>query len=64
MGQDGLLGAKPLVTKGAQLIAQDEETSVVWGMPGAVTRAGLATACKPIAEIAPAILNIMRGVNA
>ena len=63
MGQDGLLGAKPLVTKGAQLIAQDEETSVVWGMPGAVTRAGLATACKPIAEIAPAILNIMRGVN-
>jgi two-component system chemotaxis response regulator CheB len=63
MGQDGLLGAKPLVTKGVQLIAQDEETSVVWGMPGAVARAGLATACKPITEIAPAILNIMRGVS-
>lgn len=63
MGQDGLLGAKPLVTKGAQLIAQDEETSVVWGMPGAVTRAGLATACKPIQQIAPAILNVMRGVS-
>jgi two-component system chemotaxis response regulator CheB len=63
MGQDGLLGAKPLVTKGAQLIAQDEETSVVWGMPGAVARAGLATACKPIQEIAPAILNVMRGVS-
>lgn len=63
MGQDGLLGAKPLVTKGAQLIAQDEETSVVWGMPGAVARAGLATACKPIQQIAPAILNVMRGVS-
>ena len=63
MGQDGLLGAKPLVTKGAQLIVQDEETSVVWGMPGAVTRAGLATACKPIQQIAPAILNVMRGVS-
>jgi two-component system chemotaxis response regulator CheB len=63
MGQDGLLGAKPLVNKGAQLIVQDEETSVVWGMPGAVARAGLATACKPIHEIAPAILNVMRGVS-
>jgi two-component system chemotaxis response regulator CheB len=63
MGQDGLLGAKPLVNKGAQLIVQDEETSVVWGMPGAVARAGLATACKPIQEIAPAILNVMRGVS-
>lgn len=63
MGQDGLLGSKPLVAKGAQLIAQDEETSVVWGMPGAVTRAGLASACKPIQQIAPAILNVMRGVS-
>lgn len=63
MGQDGLLGAKPLVGKGAQLIAQDEETSVVWGMPGAIARAGLATACKPIQQIAPAILNVMRGVS-
>lgn len=63
MGQDGLLGAKPLVSKGAQLIAQDEETSVVWGMPGAIARAGLATACKPIQQIAPAILNVMRGVS-
>jgi two-component system chemotaxis response regulator CheB len=63
MGQDGLHGAKPLVTAGAQLIAQDEETSVVWGMPGAIARAGLATACKPIQQIAPAILNIMRGVS-
>lgn len=63
MGQDGLLGAKPLVAKGAQLIAQDEESSIVWGMPGAVTKAGLATACKPIQQIAPAILSILRGVS-
>jgi two-component system chemotaxis response regulator CheB len=62
MGHDGREGAKALVAKGAALIAQDEDTSVVWGMPGAVVRAGLASASKPISDIAPAILNVMRGV--
>jgi two-component system chemotaxis response regulator CheB len=64
MGQDGLLGCKPLVAKGAHLIAQDEDSSVVWGMPGAVARAGLVTACKPLDQIAPAILNALRGARA
>jgi two-component system, chemotaxis family, protein-glutamate methylesterase/glutaminase len=62
MGHDGREGAKALVAKGAAIIVQDEETSVVWGMPGAVVRAGLASASKPLEEIAPAILNVMRGV--
>jgi two-component system, chemotaxis family, protein-glutamate methylesterase/glutaminase len=61
MGHDGREGAKALVAKGANVITQDEDTSVVWGMPGAVTRAGLASASKPLDEIAPAILNILRG---
>ena len=62
MGSDGREGAKALVAKSAMIIAQDEETSVVWGMPGAVVRAGLATTLKPLPEIGPAILNVMRGV--
>ncbi|MEL6707242.1 MAG: chemotaxis-specific protein-glutamate methyltransferase CheB [Pseudomonadota bacterium] len=41
MGRDGLEGAKALVEAGGTLIAQDAETSAVWGMPGAVAKAGL-----------------------
>jgi two-component system chemotaxis response regulator CheB len=62
MGHDGREGAKSLIAKGGAVIAQDEDTSVVWGMPGAVVRAGLAAACKPLQDIAPAILQMMRGV--
>jgi len=42
MGQDGLRGAEILKARGASIIAQDEVSSVVWGMPGAVVNAGLA----------------------
>jgi two-component system, chemotaxis family, protein-glutamate methylesterase/glutaminase len=62
MGVDGREGAKAMTAKGALLLAQDEDTSVVWGMPGAVVRAGLASASKPITEIAQAVLNVVRGV--
>lgn len=62
MGHDGREGAKSLIAKGGAVIAQDEDTSVVWGMPRAVVRAGLAAACKPLQDIAPAILQVMRGV--
>ena len=55
MGTDGTDGARALVDVGATIIAQDEATSVVWGMPGSVARAGLARAVLPIGEIAPAI---------
>jgi two-component system chemotaxis response regulator CheB len=51
MGQDGLKGARELVTAGSNVIAQDEATSVVWGMPGAVATAGLCSAVLPLAEI-------------
>lgn len=42
MGQDGLLGCRAVAEAGGAVWAQDEASSVVWGMPGAVTRAGLA----------------------
>lgn len=55
MGQDGLKGCEALSRVGAQVIVQDEPTSVVWGMPGAVTRAGLANRVLPLKEIASEI---------
>lgn len=55
MGQDGMKGAEAVVAAGGRVIAQDEATSVVWGMPGAVTRAGLASAVLPLASIASAV---------
>jgi two-component system chemotaxis response regulator CheB len=48
MGQDGLRGCQQLRSEGAQVVAQDEATSVVWGMPGFVARSGLAHAVVPL----------------
>jgi two-component system chemotaxis response regulator CheB len=56
MGQDGLAGCEALAAKGAQIIVQDEESSVVWGMPGFVARAGLAQSVLPLAELPAEIL--------
>lgn len=58
MGQDGLRGAQMLKARGAGILAQDEATSVVWGMPGAVVNAGLADAVLPLDEIIPHILRL------
>jgi len=55
MGLDGLGGGKVVIETGGTLVAQDEATSVVWGMPGAVAMAGLCTAVLPLAEIGPFI---------
>jgi two-component system chemotaxis response regulator CheB len=52
MGHDGLAGARQVVATGGAVIAQDEATSVVWGMPGAVAQAGLCWAVLPLSEIA------------
>jgi len=60
MGYDGLAGAKALRQAGGRVIAQDEETSVVWGMPGAVVKAGIADAVLPLSGIAPAIVTAVR----
>ena len=45
MGQDGLRGCEAIREAGGQVLVQDEATSVVWGMPGYVARAGLADRC-------------------
>jgi two-component system chemotaxis response regulator CheB len=55
MGQDGLEGVKPIVAAGGAAIVQDEASSVVWGMPGAVAQAGLAEQILPLGDIAGAI---------
>jgi chemotaxis response regulator CheB len=56
MGQDGMLGAQRIRAAGGQVLAQDEASSVVWGMPGAVARAGLADAVLPLENLAAEVL--------
>jgi len=56
MGQDGLRGAEILKAQGASVLAQDEASSVVWGMPGAVVNAGLADRVLPLDQVVPEIL--------
>jgi two-component system chemotaxis response regulator CheB len=51
MGSDGREGARAIVNAGGTVIAQDEDSSVVWGMPGAVAHAGLASAILPLVSI-------------
>jgi two-component system chemotaxis response regulator CheB len=60
MGQDGLRGCEAVREAGGQVIAQDEATSVVWGMPGFVARAGLADRVLPLAMIAPEVVRRVR----
>lgn len=55
MGQDGLRGCENIREAGGQVLAQDEASSVVWGMPGAVTQAGLAHRVLPLSELAAEI---------
>jgi len=55
MGSDGQKGAAEVVQAGGTVIAQDEATSVVWGMPGAVATAGLCSAVLPLKEIGPSV---------
>ncbi|QJW93616.1 protein-glutamate methylesterase/protein-glutamine glutaminase [Frigoriglobus tundricola] len=57
MGQDGLRGCEAVVAAGGRVIAQDEATSVVWGMPGFVARAGLAEKVLPLPQIAEEIVS-------
>ncbi len=58
MGADGMLGSKVIRTAGGAVIAQDQASSIVWGMPGAVTNAGLAQRVLPLDAIAPEILRL------
>jgi two-component system chemotaxis response regulator CheB len=60
MGQDGLRGCQALREAGAPIVVQDEATSVVWGMPGAVARAGLADRILPLSMIASEVVQRVR----
>lgn len=51
MGSDGMKGCQTVIEAGGTVVAQDEESSVVWGMPGAVARAGLCSAVLPLDQI-------------
>lgn len=53
MGSDGLQGSKAICSTGGTIIAQDEPSSVVWGMPGQVVRAGIADVITPLDCIGP-----------
>ncbi|MEM7337058.1 MAG: chemotaxis-specific protein-glutamate methyltransferase CheB [Actinomycetota bacterium] len=55
MGADGANGSEAIVEQGGEIIAQDEASSVVWGMPGAVVGRGLANEVLPLAEIGQAV---------
>ena len=59
MGQDGLRGSQTLLQAGGCILAQDEASSVVWGMPGAVARAGLCHAVMPIEELAAKVTQML-----
>ncbi|MBC7792064.1 MAG: chemotaxis-specific protein-glutamate methyltransferase CheB [Clostridia bacterium] len=60
MGNDGLEGSRAIRHAGGDIFAQDEESSVVWGMPGEVVRNGLASNIAPLREMAEAIRRRVR----
>jgi two-component system chemotaxis response regulator CheB len=59
MGNDGQKGSETIVGAGGTVIAQDEASSVVWGMPGAVATAGLCSAVLPLSDIAPYVRKLV-----
>jgi len=61
MGADGAHGAAEIAAAGGSVIVQDEQSSVVWGMPGAVAEAGLASAVLPLNQIGAAIARLFAG---
>ncbi len=61
MGSDGMRGGKDVVAAGGSVIAQDEASSVVWGMPGAAANAGICAAVLPLNQIAPKLVRLFAG---
>ena len=61
MGRDGLAGCREVVEAGGAVCAQDEASSVAWGMPGAVACAGLCFGVLPLAEIGPCLRRLTLG---
>ena len=64
MGTDGARGAAHIREAGGEVIVQDKESSVVWGMPGAVVEAGVADTICPLAELGPEILRRVKAGRA
>jgi two-component system chemotaxis response regulator CheB len=61
MGSDGTHGAEAVAAAGGSVIAQDEATSVVWGMPGAAAHAGVCSAVLPMDQIAGRVVRLFAG---
>ena len=61
MGRDGLAGTQTLIAAGGTALAQDEASSIVWGMPGAIARAGLCQAVLPLQAMAERAVLLLRG---
>jgi two-component system chemotaxis response regulator CheB len=59
MGQDGLRGCQYIREAGGRVLVQDEASSVVWGMPGFVARAGLANKQLPLSQLAGEIVRLV-----
>jgi two-component system chemotaxis response regulator CheB len=58
MGSDGAKGGQAIVAAGGTVVAQDESTSVVWGMPGAAAAAGICSAILSLSDVAPQIVRL------
>jgi two-component system chemotaxis response regulator CheB len=63
MGRDGLAGTMKVIEGGGAAIGQDEASSIVWGMPGAIAQAGLCHAVLPLGKIAPKLLEMLKGAR-
>jgi two-component system chemotaxis response regulator CheB len=63
MGQDGLRGSKLIKEKGGTIFCQDQESSVVWGMPGYVAQAGLASVIAPLSELSKEVTLFINNCN-
>jgi two-component system chemotaxis response regulator CheB len=61
MGSDGARGGAEIVSAGGSVIAQDEATSVVWGMPGAAAHAGICSAVLPLDQIGQKVVRLFSG---
>jgi two-component system chemotaxis response regulator CheB len=63
MGTDGTHGAADIVAAGGSVIAQDEATSVIWGMPGSAVEAGVCSAVLPLDQIGPKVVRMFLGAK-
>jgi two-component system chemotaxis response regulator CheB len=63
MGRDGLAGTRQVIEAGGAALAQDEATSVVWGMPGAIAQAGLCHQVLPLPALPGKVLELLRAAS-